>query len=150
MHVLGLVVAVTISGHNRIVCLTRLEQDTRVFRIPSFRWSSYSYLKTSPCLCPLFCLCQFFQIFLENLSLLINLFFSPIALIDDHVCVCVCVCVCACVRACVRALVMYTLNFENMCNQTMCKRLGPVWVGRSKCLLLLLKMFVAQATRIQK
>ena len=44
-------------------------------------------------------LCHFFQIFLENLSLLKNILFSPIA----HTTLCVCMCVCACVRACVRA-----------------------------------------------
>ena len=57
-------------------------------------------------------------------------------------------CVRANVRACVRTFVLYTLNVENICNQTMCKRLGPVWVGRSKCPLLLLNIFVAQTTRI--
>jgi len=48
----------------------------------------------------LYYLCQFFQILLENLSLLKKLFFSPMALICD--CVCVCVCVgCVCTRTCV-------------------------------------------------
>ena len=50
---------------------------------------------------------QFFQIFLENLSLLKNLFFSPIALMYDSVDVCVCVCVRARVGACV-----FMLKFE--------------------------------------
>ena len=52
--------------------------------------------------------------FLENLSLLKNIFFSPTALIHDCVCVCVCVCVCACV-VCARVFILYALNFENMC-----------------------------------
>ena len=57
-------------------------------------------------------------------------------------CVCVCVCVCACVRACVaraRAFVLYASNFENMCLQRTCKRLGPVRVKRCKYPLLLLQ-----------
>ena len=68
----------------------------------------------APCFCPSFYLCQFFQIFLEKLSLLKNTFFSPIALIYDCVCVrtcvracvrvCVCVCVCVCECACVRVV----------------------------------------------
>ena len=54
---------------------------------------------------------QFFSIFLENLSLFKNLFFSLIALTalicDWCVCVCVrvCVCVCACACVCLRACV---------------------------------------------
>ena len=56
---------------------------------------TFLFLKTS---------CQFFQIFLENLSLFKNLFFSPIALIYGCVCVraCVCVCVCVYTHACMR------------------------------------------------
>ena len=55
--------------------------------------------------------CQLFYIFLENLSLFKNLFFSLIALICDW-CVCVCACVracaglCVCVRACVHSCFM--------------------------------------------
>ena len=41
------------------------------------------------------------EIFLENLSLIKNRFFSPIALMYDSVCVCVCVCVYVCVCVCV-------------------------------------------------
>ena len=46
--------------------------------------------------------CQFFQIFLEDLSLLKSLFFCPIAMMNDIVFVCVCVCARACV--CVRGV----------------------------------------------
>ena len=61
-----------------------------------------SCLEPAVCFSPSFYHCQFFEIFLENLSLLINLFFSPIALIYDCVNVCVCVCVCVCVTKCHR------------------------------------------------
>ena len=94
--------------------------DTRVFRIQSFRttkssgqhsilpnnkvqWSALfllpgsSYLEPTPCFCPPFYLCQLFQIFLENLSLFKNIFFSPIAPINDCVCV----------------LMLHALNFDN-------------------------------------
>ena len=69
------------------------------------QWSAFfllpgsSYLEPAPCLCPSFCICQFFQIFLENLSLFKTLFFSPIALIHNSVHV-VCACVCVHVRTC--------------------------------------------------
>ena len=46
-------------------------------------------------------LCQFLQTFPENLSLFINVFFSPPALR----CVCQGMCMCACVRGCVRVCV---------------------------------------------
>ena len=68
-------------------------------------WSAFflspgsGYLEPAPCFCPPFCFCQLFSIFLENLSLFKNLFFSFIALICDW-CVCVCVRVCLCVRVC--------------------------------------------------
>ena len=58
-----------------------------------------SYLKPAPCFCLPFYLCQLFEIFLENLSLLKKLFFSSTALISGiRLCVfasvwCVCVCV---------------------------------------------------------
>ena len=58
-------------------------------------------------------LCQFFQIFLENLSPLKKLFFSPIAPICNHVFFFVCV------------FVFYAVNFQNMWIQRMCKCLGP-------------------------
>ena len=45
---------------------------------------------------------------------------------------CVCVRVCVCVCVCVHAFVLYALNFENMCIERMCKRLGPVKARRSK------------------
>ena len=47
---------------------------------------------------------QHFQIFLENLSLLKSLFFSPTALIYDSVCVRACVRACVCARARVRVV----------------------------------------------
>ena len=90
-----------------------------------------SYLEPAPCFCPSCYLCQFFQIFLENLSLFKSLYFSPIALIYDSVCVCVCVCVSMCVCIHVGCV-------ENMCFQRMCKRLGPARVRRSMYPLLLL------------
>ena len=62
-----------------------------------------SYPEPVPCFCPPFYVCRFLQILLENLSLLKNLLFSPIALIYDSVCVCVCACACACV-VCVRVV----------------------------------------------
>ena len=43
---------------------------------------------------------------------------------------------CACV--CVCAFMLYALNSDNMYLQRTCKRLGPVWVRRSKYSLLLL------------
>ena len=51
------------------------------------------YLEPLPCFCPSF-LCFFvcFLIFLENLSLFKNLFFSPITLRYESVCVCVHAC----------------------------------------------------------
>ena len=62
-----------------------------------------SYLEPAPCFCLSFYLCHFFQIFLENLSLLKSHFFSPIVLTYDCVCVCMCV------------FVLYAFNFGNMC-----------------------------------
>ena len=56
---------------------------------------------------------QVFQIFLENLSLLKSLFFSPIAVIYTTLCVCVCVCVC--VRACVRVCVCVVCGCVCVC-----------------------------------
>ena len=69
------------------------------------------YQESTPCSCSSRYLCQFFEIFLENLSLFDSLFSNPIALMYEFVCVCacvcvcVCVCVCTCVRACMRACV---------------------------------------------
>ena len=81
--------------------------DTRMFRIPSFRTKSSgqrSFSYQAPCFCLSFYLCQFFQIFLENLFSK-NFFSVPLPWCAA-VCVFVCVCVCvrACVRACVRVL----------------------------------------------
>ena len=57
-------------------------------------------------------LCQFLQIFPENLSLFENLFFSPLALrcLCVKVCVCVWMCVCVCEYGCISLLFVY-LNF---------------------------------------
>ena len=68
-----------------------------------------SYLKPAPCFCLPFYLCQLFEIFLENLSLLKKLFFSSTALISGiRLCVFACVwCVCMCV--------LYVLNFKYIC-----------------------------------
>ena len=70
--------------------------DTRLFRIPSICTDSSgqrSFLYQAPATWnqltnwyPLHTLCQFIQIFLQNLSLLQNFFFSPTALR----CLCVC------------------------------------------------------------
>ena len=64
------------------------------------------YLEPTRCFCLSFCLCKFFLDFLGNLSLFKNLFFGPIALRYECVCVracmCVCVCLCGCACACVR------------------------------------------------
>ena len=74
-------------------------------------WSAFfllpgsSYLEPTPCFCPPFYLCQLLLIFLENLFLFKNLYFSLIALIALICDWCVCVCVCVCVHACVRVRV---------------------------------------------
>ena len=64
------------------------------------QWSALlpgsSCLEPTPCFCPSFYIYQFFQVFLENLSLFKNPPFTPIAQRYKCVCVCVCVCVCAC------------------------------------------------------
>ena len=121
LHVLGLVVAVTISGHNRIVCLTRLEQDTRVFRIPSFRWSASSYLKKNLTVCvrhflsvlsnlpskPFSSYKPFLQSHCPDRRLCVYVYVRACVSAWVHACVRVCVCACvrACVRACLRACV---------------------------------------------
>ena len=80
----------------------------------------------APCFCPSFYLCQWFEIFLENLSLLKKTFLQSHCP-DIWLCVC-----CVCVHSCC------ALNFENRCIQRICKRLGSVQVRRSKYPLLLL------------
>ena len=71
---------------------------------------------TTPRFYPSRILCQFFQIFLESLSLFQNYFFSSTALrclcMYQGVCVCLCVCVCVCVCACVRARTWGACVFE--------------------------------------
>ena len=83
----------------------------------------------APCFCPSFYLCQFFQIFLENLSLKKNQSHCPDIYIDIYIdmcvracargCVraCVLVCVCACVRVClcVRACMHVHANVYVVC-----------------------------------
>ena len=66
----------------------------KVQRSSLFLLLGSNYLEPAPCFCPSFCLCQFFQTFLENRSLLKKLFFSPIALRYKCVCACACVWVC--------------------------------------------------------
>ena len=87
------------------------------------------YQESTPCSCSSRCLCQFFQIFLENLSLFNSLFSNPIALMYEFVCVCacvcvcvracvcVCVCVCACVHACVCVCVCVWCSLNHLCCQ---------------------------------
>jgi len=112
----------------------RLHINLKTIFLPGF-----SYLEPAPSFYPSIYLCQFSKIFLENLSLLKRLFFSPIALIYDFVC--------ACVRAGGRACVLYTLNFANMCNQRMYKRFGPARVKHSKYTLLLLYIFFSSSRK---
>ena len=68
-------------------------------KVQNFLLPGSSYLEPAPCFCLSFYLCQFFQIFLENLSLLKNLLFTPITLIYDCV-----------LRLCV--FMLYALNLE--------------------------------------
>ena len=78
-----------------------------------------SCLELTPCFCLSFylteVLSQLCYIFLENLSLFENLFFSPVALIYNSVCVWyVCVCVFVCVCVCVCVCVLDALTSENL------------------------------------
>ena len=60
-------------------------------------------MEQTPRFHPSHLLCQFLQIFLENLSLFENFFFSPPALRCLCVSRCMCVRVCGCVSVCVQA-----------------------------------------------
>ena len=99
----------------------RSSADTRVFRIPPFRTESsgqhsFSYQAPTTWNKLPASICQFLQIFLENLSLFENSFFSPLALrclwVSRclFVCGCVDVCLSVCERACMYLLYVH-LNF---------------------------------------
>ena len=81
------------STHDPLFCKHRSVQNTilpnKVQWLVPFLIPGSSYLEPAPCFYPSFYFCQFFQIFLESLSLLKTLLFSPIALIYTTVSLCV-------------------------------------------------------------
>ena len=123
MQSFGMTVMHTYSLHSALLYTPECSECHPFAQSPVISVLSLSRFQLcTTCLCPsfLFYLCWFFQIFLQNLSLFKNLFFSCIALR--------CVCVCACF-ACIEA--WKHLHLKD----------GPVQVRFLKYLLVLLFVY---------